>query len=321
MHHGQTPFQLFVIDDVHASFFDELQGVPNLQMHYEPHLSKEAAIALLPNANGLVVRSKLFLSASVLQAAKGLRLIARAGAGMDNIDEQAASRLGIALLNAPEGNRNAVAEHALGLLLALVNHIASADAEVRTGKWLREWNRGIELEGRTAGIIGFGNCGERLAHKLAALGMRVLAYDKYKTGYSTRGILECSLQELQQQAEIVSIHIPLTQETDNLVNASFFEAFTRPIWLLNTSRGAILNLADALVALKNGQLLGLGLDVLENERLDSLTPEQQTHFAQLAAMPNVVFTPHVAGWTHESYRLIANVLGRKVAHWLQESRA
>ncbi|MFN3528566.1 MAG: NAD(P)-dependent oxidoreductase [Bacteroidia bacterium] len=304
-------FRLLIVDDVHELLLKKLAVVPGLELDYRPFLAPSEVIEALKTAHGLVIRSKIQLSGQVLAMAAGLRFIARAGAGMDNIDEGAARELGIRLFNAPEGNRQAVAEHVLAMLLMLFNQLRQADAQVRQGIWEREANRGLELSGKTVGIIGYGHNGSATAELLAAVGCKVLAYDKYKTGFGNAQVHESRMERLFEEADILSLHIPLTSETRGMINSAFLGAFAKPIRLVNAARGEIVVLSDLAAALDNGQVQGVCLDVLENEKPENWNPVIMN---RLFAHPHVVFSPHVAGWTVESYRKISEVLANKLLH-------
>lgn len=302
-------FRILFIDDVHPALTERLALVAGVEIDYRPNIKAEEVPAALRTAHGLVVRSKVFLDAHLLAAAPKLQFIARAGAGMDNIDEAVARSLGIRLFNAPEGNRQAVAEHVVGMLLTLFNKLREADAAVRAGTWDREAHRGLELQGKTVGLIGYGNNGQSTARLLYAFGCKVLAYDKFKTGFSDAFVKEASLEQLFEKAEILSLHLPLTGESRGMVNANFLGAFERLQWLVNASRGEIVVLADLADALETGQLKGACLDVLENEK-----PNQWNGLLmqRLFAQPKVLFSPHVGGWSVESYRKISEVLADKL---------
>lgn len=302
-------FRILCIDDVHPALTEPLAAVPGVTIDYQPNIQPDEVPAALREADGVVVRSKVFMDAALLAAAPRLRFIARAGAGMDNIDEAAARSLGIKLYNAPEGNRQAVAEHVVGMLLSLFNRLREADASVRAGKWEREQHRGLELQGRTVGLIGYGNNGKATAKLLAAFGCKVLAYDKYISGFGDAQVREVSLEQLFEQAEILSLHLPLTSESRGMVNAGFLAAFERLQYVVNAARGEILVLADLLEALEHQKLQGACLDVLESEK-----PAQwnQELMARLFSQEKVVLSPHVAGWSVESYRKISEVLADKL---------
>jgi D-3-phosphoglycerate dehydrogenase len=280
----------------------------------------ESTKKLISVADGIVVRSRFPMDANLLDAAPNLKFIARSGAGMENIDLEYCAKRDIQLFNAPEGNRNAVGEHALGMLLALMNNIFTADAEVRAGKWDREGNRGIELDGKTVGIIGYGNNGEAFAKKLRGFDVQILAYDKYKSNFGNKFVQESTLEELYANADVISFHIPQNEETLFWANDLFFESIQKPFFLLNLSRGKIVETKALLKAIENGKVLGAGLDVLEFEKasfenfFDGNMPEA---FQQLLASKKVILSPHVGGWTNESYFKLSAVLADKILNYFQ----
>ena len=269
--------------------------------------------------DALVVRSKITIDKAFLEHVTAqpncrLRCIGRVGAGMETIDVACAEKKGIRCLNSPEGNRDAVGEHAVGLLLALFDHIARADAEVRQGLWQREANRGLEVKGKTVGIIGFGNMGRAFAQRLRGFECEVIAYDKYKpAGFAPEWVEEVSLKELQQRADVVSLHVPLTDETRYMVDADFLHRFAKSIYLINTARGGVVKTDDLVAALEEGKVLGAGLDVIEYEDMskDGLGSQLPT-VLRSPLNARLVFTPHVAGWTVESKKKLASVLADKI---------
>jgi D-3-phosphoglycerate dehydrogenase / 2-oxoglutarate reductase len=265
---------------------------------------------------GIVIRSRFHITREVMDMFPTLRWIARSGSGLENIDRVAANERGIQLFNSPEGNRDAVAEHAMGMLLSLLNHLPRANAEVKARQWNREKNRGTELKEKTVGIIGYGVMGEALALRLASFGCTVLAYDKYKSGFSSAIVVECTLDSLMQQADIISLHVPLTAETRGLLNDHFFNQLGKPVWLINTSRGPVVETEALNKALESGKVRGAALDVLEFEEssFEKIQLDQPS-FARLAEFDNVLLSPHVAGWTVESYEKLSTVLADKIAAW------
>ncbi|MCC2545156.1 phosphoglycerate dehydrogenase [Hymenobacter sp. BT175] len=307
-----------VIDEMHPSLAEYMAAI-GVELHYRPDLkATEVAAALVAHPyDGLMVRSKLRVTAELLRHGAALRYVARAGAGVDNIDEEAMAAAGVTLLNAPEGNRDAVGEHTLGLLLALFRQVATADREVRAGLWRREANRGEEIGGKTVGLLGYGHMGRAFARRLAGFGCTMLAHDHNPAVKAETGVEMVSLAELQSRAEVLSLHIPYSAANHQLVNHDFLAGFAHPIWLLNTARGEILNHTALADALSSGRVRGAALDVLENEKLATLTPGQQDRFDLLASLPNVVLSPHIAGWTHQSYRRINEVLARKIGDFLK----
>lgn len=286
----------------------------------DPAVDYDSLLAVVGRYDALVVRSKIIIDRNFLDHARHLRCIGRVGAGMETIDVDYAARMGIACLNSPEGNQDAVGEHAVGLLLALFDHIARADAEVRRGLWQREANRGQEVKGKTVGIIGFGHMGSAFAQRLQGFECTLLAYDKYKpAGYAPEYVQEVSLAELQQRADVVSLHVPLTDETHYMVDSAFLHAFAKNIFLINTSRGPVVKTTDLTAALEEGKVQGAALDVLEYEDMtqDALNGTLATQLSPLISH-RVVLTPHVAGWTAESKEKLARVLAGKIIQELQK---
>ena len=296
---------------MHNAIVTMLENV-GFEVHYEPTIAREDILKKLHEYTGVIIRSKTPADKEFIDHGTNLKFIARAGAGMDLIDTGHAKQKNIMLLNAPEGNRDAVAEHTLALILNLINHIRKADMEVRQLIWDREGNRGVELMSRTFGIIGFGNMGRAVSQRLRGFGCKIIAYDKYKSGFGNEYVEEVQLKDIFEQADIVSFHVPLTSETRFYVDDDFINSFKKKIILLNTARGEILSLKILLKHLKSGKILAAGLDVLENEKMNRLTDEQKRLMSELAGMDNVLFTPHVAGWTVESYRKISETLGEKI---------
>ncbi len=262
---------------------------------------------------GVVIRGRMPFDAEMIASAKNLKFIARSGAGLENIDVAAAKKAGIAVLHSPEGNRDAVGEHAIGMLLMLFNQLKKADTEVRAGIWDREGNRGLELAGKTVGIIGYGFMGAAFAKKISGFDCDILAYDRYKSGFGTELVHEVSLETLQEKADIISIHLPLSAETDYYVDEAFIENCKKPFYLINTARGRHVKIAALLEGLDSGKVLGACLDVLEFElkSFEKLEVLPET-FQALAQNTRVVLSPHVAGWTVESYVKLADYLADKI---------
>jgi D-3-phosphoglycerate dehydrogenase len=252
------------------------------------------------------------LDRELLEQATRLQFIGRAGAGLDQLDLDYLNERGVALFHAAKGNRDAVAEHALGGLLALLNHLAQADQQVRKGIWDREGNRGVELKGKTVGIFGYGNMGKAFAKRLKGFGVNVLAYDKYKKDFGNKWVQEVNWETLKQEADVLSIHVPLTAETRDFFTLEELNSFSKPFWLINTARGEVIRMETLNQALDQGILKGVVLDVLENEKFEGFSPEQKLQFELLAKRENVLFTPHVAGWTVESYQKINEVLVKQI---------
>lgn len=301
------------LDSNHPLLWEQLQraGFQN----FEDFTSSKAAIeSKISEYHGIVIRSRFKIDEAFLDKATNLHFIARVGAGLESIDCDYAIAKGIQLIAAPEGNSNAVGEHALALLLSLFNNLNTADSEVRSGHWNRESNRGHELDGKTVGIIGYGNMGKAFAKKLRGFEVTVLCHD-IVDNVGDENATQVSLQTLQQQADVLSLHIPWTPETDKMVNAAFIAAFAKPFWLLNTARGKSVVTADLVEALLSGKILGAGLDVLEYEKLSFETlfeGEKPTAFDFLLKAKNVILTPHIAGWTQESKIKLAQVIVAKI---------
>lgn len=278
-------------------------------------LSDSACISLASDVIGIVIRSRFRMDFEFLDHAPNLKFIARSGAGMENIDEDYCAQRNIDLHNAPEGNRNAVGEHALGMLLALFNKLHTSDAEVRNGKWDREGNRGVELDGKTVGLIGFGNNGTAFAKKLHGFDVAILAYDKYKSGFGTEFVQEVELKTVFEKTDVVSFHIPQNEETVFFANDAFFNSFEKPIYLINIARGKVVKTSALVNAMKSGKVLGACLDVLEYEKASFESFFEQDldpNFSYLLKSPNVILSPHVGGWTKESYFRLSDVLADKI---------
>lgn len=302
--------KVLIVDEVHPSM---TEGLTNLGFEVETRINLTLAefTSILPAYDGLVIRSKFQITADILRDST-LTFIARAGAGLDLIDVDACLSRGIAVFSANEGNSDAVAEHVIGQLLSLAHKLHTSDTEVRHGLWEREGNRGFELNGKTIGIIGYGNMGKAVASRLSSFGMTILAYDKYVPSAD----FPATMEQIFKHADIVSLHIPLTAETHGLVSVEFVDSFKKPILLLNSSRGPITPLEPLLHGLRSGQIKGLALDVLPNEKLPSWSPVEKELFTEIAAYPATIFSPHVAGWTTESYFKINEVLlGKIKAHF------
>ncbi len=302
---------ILVIDDLHPVFHEKLRDAGHL-VEEKLNISKEELIQIIPRYNALAIRSKFYVDESILDAMPDGFIIARAGAGMDNIDEEYALKKNIKLLNAPEGNRDAVAEHAIGMLLTLIRNIIKSNNEIKNSQWLREENRGYELKGKTLGIIGYGNTGRALAKKLSGFEMRVIAYDKYLSNFSDTYAEEVSIERIQREADIISLHVPLTSETSHMINRHFFDTLSKKPFLINTSRGKVIKTSELIEAIKNGRVLGVALDVLENERINSLSEEEKDEINWLKVSNKVVLSSHIAGWTFESYERISEVLVQKL---------
>lgn len=301
--------KILIVDKLHPAFKIEAEKL-GYQVDDFPEFTREQTLASISAYQGLAVRTKFKIDKEIIEVANNLEFIARAGAGLDNIDEAFAKARNIKLLNAPEGNRDAVAEHAIGMLLSLLNNLRKSDIEIRNGIWDREGNRGFELKGKTVGIIGYGYMGQCFAKKIKGFDVDVIAYDKYQTGFSDDFATEVSMEQIVKQADILSLHIPLTRETRQLVNDEYLFHFRKPIYFINTARGEIVNTSSILNAIKDGKILGAGLDVLEVEKLPSLI--DQVWFNDLKENGKVLLSPHVAGWSVESYQRISEVLAAKL---------
>jgi len=301
-----------IIDPMHSSLFALLQDI-GWEADYQPEITREAIQSIHLGYQGLIVRSKTPIDRELLGNNPTVKFIGRAGAGLDNLDLPYLLSKKIHVIHASEGNRDAVGEHAMGLLLALIRNIVKADQEVKKMVWARESNRGGEIMGKTVGIIGYGNTGRAFARRLSGFGCNVLAYDKYKSNFSDGFCKEVDMETIFNEAEILSLHIPLTEETRMLVDMDYLKKFKTPIILINTARGEIVSLTALSKALIEGSLRGAALDVLENEKLDRLTPAQKEAFNSMCEKSNVIFTPHIAGWTFESHVKINVALVQKIS--------
>lgn len=302
------------LDTNHPLLINQLNRLGFIN-HEDYTSSKEEIEAKIYEYDGVVIRSRFTIDKQFLDAAKNLKFIGRVGAGLENIDCDYAKQKGVYLISAPEGNRNAVGEHALGMLLSLFNKFRKADNEVRNGQWLREDNRGVELDGKTVGLIGYGNMGKAFAKKLRSFDIEVICYD-IKENVGDKNCKQVSLKELQQKADVLSLHTPETPLTLNMINTDFIDQFKKSFWLINTARGKSVVTKDLVKALKSGKIIGAGLDVLEYEKssfedmfVDNELPEA---FQYLIKANNVILTPHVAGWTVESKEKLAQTIVDKI---------
>ena len=307
--------KVLIVDEKHPSMVPLLEE-SGLEVDYCFDFDYKKAREVIGSYEGLLIRSKFFIDDAFLEEATRLQFIVRAGAGLDLIDLEACQRRGIEVFGANEANKVAVAEHLIGMVLSLFNNLVRSDAEIKNNQWLREANRGEELAGKTVGVIGFGNNGGESARRFAAFGCRVLAFDKYKSGFGTEAIKESTLDEIFEEADILTLHIPLTHETRSWVNNDFFNRFRKNIYFCNVARGEIMVQADLISALETGKVKGACLDVLENEKIKTLSPEQKVRFDYLKNHSRVLITPHVAGWTFESYEKINQVLNDKIRQLL-----
>lgn len=313
--------KVLFLDSVHPCLEEMLLGAGFICNHDYKNSSAEIA-QIIGDYTGLVIRSRFPIDEKFLLAATQLKFIARAGAGMENIAVKFAKTRGIALFNSPEGNRDAVGEHAVGMLLMLLNNLKKADAEVRKGIWLRAENRGTELGNKTVGIIGYGQMGSAFAQKLSGFGCRILANDKYLKGFGNAHVQEVTLAELQQQADIISLHLPLSKETNYFVDEQFIVSCAKPIYLINTARGQNLKTSALVAAIKTRKVLGACLDVLEYEKssFENINTDYlPADFKFILESEQVILSPHIAGWTHESHEKLSRFLGDKILHYFDAS--
>jgi D-3-phosphoglycerate dehydrogenase len=305
--------KVLITDDVHTLLIDALEGAGYF-CDFQPDIKLEEVREIIPAYTGMIINSKILMDKAMFDRAMQLTFVGRLGSGMEIIDQKYAAQKSVAIYNAPDGNCNAVGEHALGMLLALANNLLRADAEVRQKIWRREANRGFELQGKTIGIIGFGYTGSSFAQKLAGMEMQVLAYDKYKTNYTSSfpHVKETDLDTLLTQSDIISFHLPLTAETHHYADAAFFSKCRKDVILINTSRGQVVETSLLVSELLSGKVRGACLDVFENEKPQTFTALENEYYQQLYQLPQVILTPHIAGWTVESKERLARILLQKI---------
>lgn len=302
-----------IIDPMHPSLQPMLTEI-GWSYDYRPEIKRDEIKVLLQQQkyDGLIVRSKTFIDCDLVGEKSSLKFIGRAGAGIDNIDLSYMKEQQITVIHAAEGNRDAVGEFTVGLLLDVMRNITRSHNEVRQKRWEREGNRGEELMNKTVSLIGYGNMGMAFAKRLSGFGCKILAYDKYKTGFSDAYCRESDMKTIYEETDVLSLHIPLTKETKAMVNSEYLSQFQKNIIVLNTARGEIIPFSDIATALQNGKVRAAGLDVLENEKLATLSPSQEQSFNYLCSNANVILTPHIAGWTFESHEKINVALINKM---------
>ncbi|MDH5598088.1 MAG: phosphoglycerate dehydrogenase [Cyclobacteriaceae bacterium] len=307
--------KVLIVDEMYPSLFKYLEEL-NLQYDYLPKITREEIIEIIDQYFGLIIRSKTTVDEGLLQNNTSLQFVARAGAGIDNIDQELLLKKSIHLIAAAEGNRDAVGEHTTGLILALLNNIVKSDREVRNFEWKREENRGKELSSFTVGILGYGNMGEAVAKRMSAFTNKIICYDKYKQIEKNAICTQVDSGEFYEKTEILSVHIPLTDETLGMINTDYFNRYKNNLYFINTARGEIAEISAIAEGIKTGKIVGAALDVLQNEKLKKITEDEKKDYTYLFQSDATIFTPHIAGWSFESYEKINQVLISKIQKFL-----
>jgi D-3-phosphoglycerate dehydrogenase len=302
---------IIITAKVHTYLIESLEE-KGYTILYLPEISYKELLKIVDAAQGLIITTRIKIDKVMLDKAINLKWIGRLGSGMELVDTIYAASKGVRCISTPEGNKNAVAEHAVGLILNLLNNITPSYLQIKEGKWIREDNRGIELSGKTIGIIGYGHTGSAFAKVLEGFKVVILAYDKYKTNFGNDSVTEASLAAIAEQAEIISFHLPLNDETRHLCNIAFLTSLQKTPYIINTSRGEVIHTGDLIKSLQQQLIAGAALDVLENENLDTLSPKQQAELEFLTNQKNVLITPHIAGYSHESFQKMSNILLEKL---------